>query len=119
MELSRPLLVALVKGVATYLPGLELLGGRYTGGTVSARDCYSVWLRHLTTAMTHGLKEHPRVVAELGPGDSLGTGIAALLTGAERLCAFDVVRYAQKASSNVCQLWPISCKTDLTMAKPS
>ncbi len=94
MELSVELLLALAKGVATYLPGLDRLGGRHTGGTVSARYCYSVWLRHLTTAMTHGLGAHPRVVAELGPGDSLGTGIAALLTGAERLYAFDVVRYA-------------------------
>ena len=94
MEVSVELGFAIVKGVASCLPGLRRLGRRHTGGTVSARYCYSVWLRHLTTAWAHGLKEHPRVVAELGPGDSLGTGIAALLTGAERLYAFDVVRYA-------------------------
>ncbi len=94
MELSVELLLAMAKGMATYIPGLDRLGGRHTGGTVSARYCYSVWLRHLITAMTHGLKRHPAVVAELGPGDSLGTGVAALLTGADRLYAFDVVRYA-------------------------
>ena len=94
MKLSVELLMALAKGVATYVPGLERVAGRHTGGSVSARYCYSVWLRHLTMVGAHGLLEHPRVVAELGPGDSLGTGIAALLTGAERLYAFDVVRYA-------------------------
>lgn len=99
MELSDRLVIALAKGVASCIPGLDRLGGRHTGGTVSARYCYSVWLRHLIMARTHGLAEHPRVVAELGPGDSLGTGIAALLTGAERLYAFDVVRYANPSQN--------------------
>ena len=94
MEVSGRLVLALAKGAASCIPGLDRMGGRHTGGTVSARYCYSVWLRHLITARKHGLAGHPRVVAELGPGDSLGTGIAALLTGAERLYAFDVVRYA-------------------------
>lgn len=65
-----------------------------TGGSISARYCYSVWLRHLTLAAESGQNDNPTVVAELGPGDSLGVGIAALLTGAERYLAFDVVAHA-------------------------
>jgi len=42
------------------------------------------------------LPTRPTVVAELGPGDSLGTGLAALLTGAERYCGLDVIRYANR-----------------------
>jgi hypothetical protein len=92
---STELLVALAKGMATYIPGLRRLSGRHTGGSVSARYCYSVWLRHLSIAHAHGLTALPESVAELGPGDSLGTGLAALLSGANRLYALDVVRYAE------------------------
>jgi SAM-dependent methyltransferase len=41
-----------------------------------------------------GLSEPPEVVGELGPGDSLGVGLAALLSGASRYYALDLVPYA-------------------------
>ena len=62
--------------------------------TESSRYCYSVWLRHLVMAyenkLTQGL---PGIVAELGPGRSLGTLLAALISGAHTCYAFDVVQY--------------------------
>ncbi len=64
------------------------------GGAYSPRYCYSVWLRHLVMADRHGLNTSPGVVAELGPGGSLGVGLAALLCGAEQYLAFDVLPYA-------------------------
>jgi len=84
-----------VTGIATYVPGVNKLISRRTGGSDSARYCYSVWLRHLVMAHAHGLPTQPAVVAELGPGDSLGVGLAALLSGAAKYYAFDVVRYAR------------------------
>lgn len=66
-----------------------------TGGTDSAAYCYSVWLRHLTRARDNGLNCRPEVVAELGPGDSLGIGCAALLCGAEKYYALDVVSHSK------------------------
>lgn len=42
----------------------------------------------------HGCKRLPKRVAELGPGDFLGVGLAALLTGSEEYFAFDVVEHA-------------------------
>lgn len=86
----RPLLT----GLATFLPGMTRLISRTTGGTSSARYCYSVWLRHLTTMYQNAVPIHPAVVVELGPGDSLGVGLAALLSGAQQYFAVDVLPYA-------------------------
>lgn len=42
-------------------------------------------------AYKNGLPVHPDTVAGLGPGDSLGFGLAALISGADKYFAFDVV----------------------------
>ncbi|MDB3975738.1 class I SAM-dependent methyltransferase [Gammaproteobacteria bacterium] len=60
----------------------------------SARYCYSVWLRHMVKAHENGLSTYPKTIAELGPGNSLGIGIAALISGCEKYYAFDVVKFA-------------------------
>lgn len=87
---AKPILT----GLATYVPGLwERFRGR-TGGTLSARYCYSVWLRHLVVNNQNGMPGFPRVVAELGPGDSIGIGLAALISGVQKYFALDIVRYA-------------------------
>jgi len=85
---------ALLSGMASWLPGYDV--ARTTGGTDSARYCYSVWLRHLVLAASSGRLRAgvPRSVAELGPGDSVGIGIAALLSGAERYYALDLLPYS-------------------------
>jgi hypothetical protein len=70
-----------------------------TGGTDSARYCYSVWLRHLVMANNNGFNPNPKIVAELGPGDSLGIGLAALISGCEKYFAFDVVEHANAESN--------------------
>ena len=83
---------AFCKGTLSLIPGLyRFIGG--TGGTCSARYCYTVWMRHLILAVQHGLPGVPEAVAELGPGDSIGTGLSALLSGANRYLALDVFPY--------------------------
>lgn len=89
-------LFPLIKGAATYVPGLYRPERGSTGGTVTARYCYSVWLRHLRTISAASGQSSFARVAELGPGDSLGIGLAALLSGASHLEALDVVRYAPR-----------------------
>lgn len=80
-------------GIMTFFPGANQFYSKKTGGTDSARYCYSVWLRHLVMAEKKGLNSYPEVVAELGPGDSLGIGLAALISGCKVYYAFDVVNY--------------------------
>lgn len=86
----------LVKGLVTLVPGSgRLLPSTKTGGTNSALYCYGVWIKHLTMLHRHaGLNTVPDTVAELGPGDSLGIGLSALLSGASHYEALDVVPFA-------------------------
>lgn len=89
------LLARILRGLATYIPRAHRETLECEEGTVLARYCYAVWLRHLVMAHDQGFPTQPEVVAELGPGDSVGTGIAALLSGVTRYYALDVVRYAK------------------------
>lgn len=87
---------ALAAGMASYFPlvGKYVCGG--TGGTVSARYCYSVWMRHLLKAEAagHSLIGENRKLAEFGPGDSIGIGLAAMLSGYDKYFALDVKEHA-------------------------
>ncbi len=95
--------ITLIPGVASLPPISRILmkKAKGTGGSVSPQYCYSVWLRHLVTSAGCGLNSNPATVAELGPGDSLGVGLAALLSGAERYYALDVVEHASAAHNIV------------------
>ena len=90
---------SMAKGLASYVPGmsdrLSSLRIHEKDVRTDARYHYSVWLRHLVMAKKNGIQTTPRIVAEVGPGSSLGTGLAALLSGAERYFAFDVVAHAR------------------------
>jgi hypothetical protein len=92
------ILKPVLRGLLTYVPAAEARMAKSTRGTNSARYCFSVWLRHLVMAhesrLVRGEAPVPGVVAELGPGDSLGIGLAALLTGARHYVALDLVAYA-------------------------
>ena len=83
-----------LKGVATYIPGARKYFCSSSGGTVSSRYCYSVWMRHLVKAYEAGLNTNIDKIAELGPGDSLGIGLCAVLCGAREYYAFDTKAHA-------------------------
>lgn len=63
------------------------------GATGNARYCYAVWMRHFVNLLDFNKGKIPSEVLELGPGDSLGAGIAALLSGAEQYWALEVIKY--------------------------
>lgn len=86
----------LTLGILSFLPGLAV---GPTGGTDSARYCYSVWLRHVAKAVECGVWNSPKHVAEIGPGDTIGVGLAALITGADRYTAIDSIQYTTLQAS--------------------
>lgn len=88
-----------VKGALTFIPGVAGLLPEGGGDTGSARYCYGVWLKHLVMLHRHGMSEVPPTLAELGPGSSLGTGLAALLSGANHYVALDVVKHFDTAAN--------------------
>jgi hypothetical protein len=88
------IILRVMRGLASYLPGRRPFQSVPPSAETIARYSYAVWLRHLVMAHRNGLLDRPAVVVELGPGNSLGTGIAAMLCGAERYVALDVVRCA-------------------------
>ena len=68
-----------------------------TGGSTSAAYCYSVWLRHLTYLAKTLPDFSFGTIAEIGPGDSIGVGIAALLTGCSTYYGLDAQQYASRS----------------------
>lgn len=75
------------------MPGFRKFLQRYKHtGANESRYCYTVWLRHLKNWSKYN-SSVPEVVTELGPGSSLGTGFAALLSGSRKFIALDVVKF--------------------------
>jgi hypothetical protein len=100
MDGMRRLIRFTASGLYTYIPDLySWLGARSTGGSDKAEYCYGMWLKHLTFAQANGMERMPKVFAELGPGDSLGTCICALLSGVEKCYALDVKSYHGNANN--------------------
>jgi hypothetical protein len=95
-RLPRNTFFCLLSGIATYVPGLYRIFAE-TCTAEAARYCYAIWLRHLVAVSEEGLDADPHTIAELGPGNSLGPGLTAMLCGANRLFAFDVVDYSDVA----------------------
>ena len=50
---------------------------------------YGVWLRHISEAHDQGLPCGPATVCEMGPGETVGAGLAALISGVDRYIAVD------------------------------
>jgi len=90
----------MVKGALTWVPPLNAwrLRRGATGGSDSSRYCYSVWLRHLKTLHPYGFAVKGARIGELGPGDSIGIGLSALLSGAASYAGLDVVSFSAKAN---------------------
>lgn len=91
---------SVVKGMLTFIPGISrVLPEPKTGGTDQAAYCYGVWLKHLVFLDANGYEEIPNKLAELGPGDSLGIGLCAMLSGTDIYYALDVIQFSDTDSN--------------------
>ena len=88
-----------LKGAITYVPLFNRWSNSQAGSPVGARYFYSVWLRHLVKIASVRTQFSINVVAELGPGDKLGIGICALLSGAERYIGLDRIAFGLRADN--------------------
>jgi SAM-dependent methyltransferase len=81
----------LLGGIKSFLPARPA----YTMASypVDARYGYSVWMRHLSMLEAHGVRGPFRSVVELGPGNSVATGLCALYSGAEQYTGLDVLNH--------------------------
>jgi hypothetical protein len=117
----------ILKGLLTFaLP--PALYARSSGRTSSARYCYSVYLRHIRMIGAAGLPATFESVAEIGPGASVGTGLAALAAGAERCYGFDIKNYGNHPDNallfdDICRLFseraPIPGEGEFPTIKPA
>jgi len=88
-------ILPVLKGLASYIPFLHEIRSRQRMRAAATADyCYEVWLKHLCLLTKNGMDHIPESVVELGPGNSLGIGICALLSGSQNYYALDVVDFS-------------------------
>jgi len=95
-----------LKGIATYLPSpiaqflpqlqLQFRGKgirKYEDPHEMAMNFYTSWMRTLITLDKEGQVDTSTIksIAEIGPGDSLATGLAAMLSGVDHYLGLDAV----------------------------
>ena len=89
-------------GILSLIPGLYKWwdNQRPTGNTASSSYSKGIWEFHRDNYRRYTQKQHPYSIAELGPGATLGTCIAALCDGVERAVGLDVCPYAGSSQLN-------------------
>ena len=82
---------SIVKGVGSnFLESFRDPTDRVTG-TFDAASSYAIFMRYLIALGCLGVLFVDKTVLEFGPGASFGMGLAALLSGARRYYAFDLI----------------------------
>jgi Methyltransferase domain len=82
---------SIAKGAGSYFIKAFRKSGTGTDGAFSAEGSYAIFMRYLMALEQIGVSFENKVVLEFGPGSSYGMGIAALLSGAKRYYALDLI----------------------------
>ena len=97
-DMDKKIVVSMVKGALSFAPFTKDIVCRSTGGTSDARYCLAVWMRHFAQVRRFGGWRLQGNIAELGPGDSIGIGLCAMLSGCDNYLALDARAYGSNAS---------------------
>src|SRR5215468_386190 len=91
----------ILKGILTHVPPLNALRLRRasTGGTNSPQYCYEIWHRNSKMLREMGFNPAGVTMVELGPGDTIGVGLTALLYGVRLYTGLDAVPYPRSFNS--------------------
>lgn len=88
-----------LRSVISYIPLLNRIFSRTgTGGSDSGQYCINEWRKHRKNYYDNAditIKK----VAEVGPGDSIGQGLCALLEGVEKYIALDSVSHVSLSTN--------------------
>lgn len=91
---------AFVKGALTFVPGMQAVLPKPNAALNPPPSYfYGVWLKHLTLLAANGLERFPRTLAELGPGDCLGLGLAAMVSGVDAYFGLDIFAHTDRLAN--------------------
>lgn len=84
-----------VTGALSHVPGVVPLykAFGFRANPAPPESSYGIWLKHLALSRLWRSEGVPSTVVELGPGQSLGVGLAALICGSKRYLGLDVMRF--------------------------
>lgn len=82
---------SIVKGAGSYVFSSFRKSGTGVTGAYTSEGSYAIFMRYLLAVNQIGVSFEDKVVLELGPGSSFGLGFGALLAGARKYYAVDLI----------------------------
>lgn len=99
----------LFRGIISYVPLLKsIIPTIGTGGSNNAEYCLNRYSQHKDYLIDNGCFYPVSTIGEIGPGDSVGIGLCALLDGVDRYYGLDAIAYTN-VESNIQMLKKLIC----------
>ena len=83
----------IIRAIISYIPILKLKLRKEGTGPVDGKYYHNIYTSHIQALKRNGFKPGG-VMAEFGPGDTLGVGICAILDNFDFYYAFDRIKHA-------------------------
>ena len=84
----------LLRGMISYIPVLKsIIPSTGTGGSNNAEYCLRMYYKHKDLLINNGCLFPVGAIGEIGPGDSVGVGLCALVDGASVYYGLDAIAH--------------------------